>query len=127
MGMGGISRRQARNSAAAIMGNPQRFMGESNRSYDLGASPAASLNVEAPQMGTPGSLERNYDNFDFNTAFGRARRVGEDTFMWRGKEYTTELAPEPVVQTRPDLTAPSVNGGVYPDYYYNNLAAAGAQ
>lgn len=127
MGMGGISRRQARNSAAAIMGNPQRFMGESNRSYDLGASPAASLNVEAPQMGTPGSLERNYDNFDFNTAFGRARRVGEDTFMLRGKEYTTELAPEPVVQTRPDLTAPSVNGGVYPDYYYNNLAAAGAQ
>lgn len=127
MGMGGISRRQARNSAAAIMANPQRFMGESNRSYDLGASPAASLNVEAPQMGTPGSLEHNYDNFDFNTAFGRARGIGEDTFMWRGKEYTTELAPEPAAQTRPDLTAPSVNGGVYPDYYYNNLAAAGAQ
>ena len=75
MGMGGISRRQARNSAAAMMMNPQRFMGESNRSYDLGASPAASVNVEAPQMGTPGSLERNYDNFDFNTAFGRARGV----------------------------------------------------
>lgn len=127
MGMGGISRKQARNSAAAMMMDPQRFMGESNRSYDLGAGPAASVNVEAPQMGTPGSLEHNYDNFDFNTAFGRARRTGEDTFTWRGKEYTTELAPEPAVQTRPDLTAPSVNGGVYPDYYYNNLAAAGAQ
>lgn len=52
--------------------------------------------------------------------------------MWRGKEYTTELAQEPAAQepaaqTRPDLTAPSANGGVYPDYYYNNLAAAGAQ
>lgn len=124
MGMGGISRKQARNSAAAMMMDPQRFMGESNRSYDLGAGPAASVNVEAPQMGTPGSLEHNYDNFDFNTAFGRARRTGEDTFMWRGKEYTTELA-QPQTPT-PDIASQSA-GGVYPEYYRNNLQNAGAE
>lgn len=124
MGMGGISRKQARNSAAAMMMDPQRFMGESNRSYDLGAGPAASVNVEAPQMGTPGSLEHNYDNFDFNTAFGRARRTGEDTFTWRGKEYTTELA-QPQTST-PDIASQSA-GGVYPEYYRNNLQNAGAE
>jgi hypothetical protein len=77
---GGISGRGAMNSAAAMMGDPQRFAQPTNVPV-LGGVSNPELMVQAPQLGTPASLEHNYDNFDFNTAFGRARGNGEDTFM----------------------------------------------
>ena len=118
---GGISHRGARNSAAVMMGDPQRFA-QPQESRILGGVSTPTLNVPAPQLGTPSSIEHNYDNFDFNKAFGRARRNGEDTFMWRGKEYTTELAPEPAVQTQieprvgtPMMTPTAPGNGQYYD------------
>jgi hypothetical protein len=76
---GGISHGGARNAAAAMMGDPQRFA-QPQESRVLGGVSTPTLNVSAPQLGTPASLEHNYDNFDFNTAFGRARGNGEDIF-----------------------------------------------
>lgn len=77
---GGISHGGARNAAAAMMGDPQRFA-QPQESRVLGGVSTPTLNVSAPQLGTPASLEHNYDNFDFNTAFGRARGNDENTFM----------------------------------------------
>lgn len=132
---GGISHGGARNAAAAMMGDPQRFA-QHQESRALGGVSTPTLNVPAPQLGTPASLEHNYDNFDFNTAFGRARRNGEDIFTWKGKEYTTELAPEKKsgvsdpgssVVSNPDLLMGSpTTGGNYYDPNTNPLYRLGA-
>lgn len=36
----------------------------------------------------------DYDSMSFNSAFGAARKSGDKTFWWRGKEYGTELAKD---------------------------------
>lgn len=141
--MGGISHRGAMNSAAAMMGDPQRFAAPVERPT-LKPMEQAQINVPQPQLGPAADINSvNYDNLSFNQAFGRARanmqHGGGDTFMWRGKEYTTELAkpePQPAPQPEPQsavertiesgsLNSPTVTG-VYPDYYYNNLYSVGA-
>ena len=125
---GGISHGGARNAAAAMMGDPQRFA-QPQESRVLGGVSTPTLNVSAPQLGTPASLEHNYDNFDFNTAFGRARGNGEDIFTWKGKEYTTELAPEKKsVVSNPDLLMGSpTTGGNYYDPNTNPMYQLGAK
>lgn len=47
-----------------------------------------------------GTLERLAPEQSFNSAFSEARKSGADTFMWRGKKYTTEMA-------KPKKAAPS--------------------
>ena len=61
---GGISHGGARNAAAAMMRDPQRFA-QPQESRVLGGVSTPTLNVSAPQLGTPASLEHNYDNFDY--------------------------------------------------------------
>ena len=41
----------------------------------------------------PSGSRMNYDGMSFNKAFASARRSGVGTFSWRGKQYTTDLAP----------------------------------
>lgn len=36
----------------------------------------------------------DYDSMSFNSAFGAARKSGDKTFWWRGREYGTELAKD---------------------------------
>lgn len=43
----------------------------------------------------------NYDGMTFNQAFATARRDGKLTFNWRGKQYTTEIAPMEPTPTEP--------------------------
>jgi hypothetical protein len=89
MGMGGISRRQARNSAAAMMMNPQRFA-QPQEPRVLGGISAPTLNVPAPMLAQPRALELaqpvveetpSLDDLTFNQAFAASRKSGEKTFM----------------------------------------------
>lgn len=49
-------------------------------------------------------------NIDFKDAFRAARKQGLDTFSWRGKKYTTELASEKKEEA-PKSKGPSTRGG----------------
>lgn len=89
----GMSRGDARAAAAGRMSEMANT--SPVRAAIVGAASTPALNVQAPTMeANPQSLEANYDNFNFNTAFRRARQSGADTFEWRGKEYGTQLAGE---------------------------------
>lgn len=50
---------------------------------------------------------------DFNTAFGNARKMGENRFYWNDKEYTTELADPNKLAIQ---TAPSANDSFVEKY-----------
>ena len=43
----------------------------------------------------------------FADSFASARRSGDKTFMWRGKEYTTEMAKPKVEKAKPSMRFPS--------------------
>lgn len=89
----GMSRGDARAAAAGRMSEMANT--SPVRAAIVGAASTPALNVQAPAMeANPQSLEANYDNFNFNTAFRRARQSGADTFEWRGKKYGTQLAGE---------------------------------
>lgn len=89
----GMSRGDARAAAAGRMSEMANT--SPVRAAIVGAASTPTLNVQAPAMdANPQSLEANYDNFNFNTAFRRARQSGADTFTWRGKDYGTQLAGE---------------------------------
>ncbi len=89
----GMSRGDARAAAAGRMSEMANT--SPVRAAIVGAASTPALNVQAPAMeANPQSLEANYDNFNFNTAFRRARQSGANTFEWRGKEYGTQLAGE---------------------------------
>lgn len=104
---GGISGRAARNSAAAMMGDPQRFA-QPMQPRTIVPQTNAQLNVN-PTIGPAGAIaDPNYDQLGFNQAFGRARSNGAGTFNWRGNEYTTELANP----SRIDQVQDRVNGGI---------------
>lgn len=89
----GMSRGDARAAAAGRMSEMANT--SPVRAAIVGTASTPTLNVQAPAMdANPQSLEANYDNFNFNTAFRRARQSGANTFEWRGKEYGTQLAGE---------------------------------
>jgi hypothetical protein len=45
----------------------------------------------------------NYDGMSFSDAFAAALRAGKSRFNWRGKDYTTELAPVQLEVPRPTI------------------------
>lgn len=47
----------------------------------------------------------NYDGMSFNQAFASALQAGKSVFDWRGKKYTTQLAPENI-----EVPMPSIDG-----------------
>ena len=105
-GQGGISHGGARNAAAAMMGDPQRFAAPA-QTPTLKPMDQAQINVPTPTLNAPQDIaDMNYDNLGFSQAFGRARGNGVSTFNWRGKEYTTELA-----QPSGPANPPSTTGG----------------
>lgn len=105
-GQGGISHGGARNAAAAMMGDPQRFAAPT-QTPTLKPMDQAQINVPTPTLSAPKDIaDMNYDHLGFNQAFGRARGNGVNTFNWRGKEYTTELA-----QPSGPANPPSTTGG----------------
>ena len=53
----------------------------------------------------------------FNEAFKQARESGVNTFMWKGKEYTTDLK-EDVKETAPSKSKRSTVN--YPPYWKKN-------
>lgn len=72
----------------------------------LGPAPQAQLNVPTPTLAQPQQIfereqpiikesPRSLDDLTFSQAFATSRKAGEKTFMWKGKKYTTELAPAP--------------------------------
>lgn len=105
-GQGGISHGGARNAAAAMMGDPQRFAAPA-QTPTLKPMDQAQINVPTPTLNAPQDItDMNYDHLGFSQAFGRARGNGVNTFNWRGKEYTTELA-----QPSGPANPPSTIGG----------------
>lgn len=122
----------------------------------LGPAPQAQLNVPAPTLAQPQQLfqpkifepeqpvieesPKSLDDLTFSQAFATSRKAGEKTFMWKGKKYTTELAPAPApakpkVEEKeaselapssvPDRPGPMFypfwngNNGIYLEYYNN--------
>jgi hypothetical protein len=78
--MGGISHRGAMNSAAAMMGDPQRFA-TPTQTPTLKPMGQAQLNVSTPALNGPQDIaDMSYDHLGFNQAFGRARGNGVNTF-----------------------------------------------
>ena len=49
--------------------------------------------TDTPPVNDP-PVSTNFDNLDFNSAFGKARDSNMKTFSWRGKEYGTQLKGE---------------------------------
>ena len=45
----------------------------------------------------------NYDGMSFSDAFAAALRAGKSRFNWRGKDYTTELAPAQLEVPQPTI------------------------
>lgn len=45
----------------------------------------------------------NYDGMSFNNAFASAMKAGKSVFDWRGKRYSTQLAPETVEVRMPTI------------------------
>lgn len=79
-GQGGISHRGARNAAAAMMGDPQRFA-TPTQTPTLRPMGQAQLNVSTPALNGPQDIaDMSYDHLGFNQAFGRARGNGVNTF-----------------------------------------------
>ena len=109
-GQGGISHGGARNAAAAMMGDPQRFAAPA-QTPTLKPMDQAQINVPTPTLNAPQDIaDMNYDNLGFSQAFGRARGNGVNTFNWRGKEYTTELA-QPSGPANPPFTTGGLSTG----------------
>ena len=103
---GGISHGGARNAAAAMMGDPQRFA-TPIQTPTLKPMDQAQINIPTPTLNAPQDIaDMNYDHLGFSQAFGRARGNGVNTFTWRGKEYTTDLA-----QPSGPANPPSTLGG----------------
>lgn len=77
---GGISHGGARNAAAAMMGDTQRFA-VPVQTPTLKPMDQPQLNVSTPALSAPKDIaDMNYDHLGFNQAFGRARGTGADTF-----------------------------------------------
>lgn len=88
----------------------QVIMGSNNQPVDtppadvqpvevISAAPirSSAVSITTPKIGIVDNRQKmiNYDNMDFNTAFGYARsralNGGDKTFTWRGKKYGTNL------------------------------------
>jgi hypothetical protein len=79
-GQGGISHGGARNAAAAMMGDPQRFAAPA-QTPTLKPMDQAQINVPTPTLSAPQDIaDMNYDHLGFSQAFGRARGNGVNTF-----------------------------------------------
>jgi hypothetical protein len=77
---GGIAGRGAMNSAAAMMGDPQRFAAPA-QTPTLKPMDQAQINVPTPTLSAPQDIaDMNYDHLGFSQAFGRARGNGVNTF-----------------------------------------------
>jgi hypothetical protein len=87
------------------------------------ATPVAQGNVEATPLppagqGATPAEPVNRDSMSFGSAFADARKKGEPKFTWKGKEYTTQIAPAQTQKVMPQLPKA--------DQAANNLAQAAA-
>lgn len=91
---------------AAIIGQPQETeVVERPTLINNVTAPSVRLTTQSETISTRPTT--NYNNvdfgvFNFNEAFGRARKAGLNEFTWNGKRYTTELAPNTTVESEPE-------------------------
>ena len=73
--------------------NPETDMNVRNAEATAKAKAGKTRNSKSAKTKASGK-RLNYDGMSFDKAFAAALRAGKSSFNWRGKEYTTQLAPQ---------------------------------
>lgn len=80
---------KARVIAKRLGGSPTDYLGpDLNQTYQLAISGQANNPVQGPE-----AAPSNFDGLSFDKAFAAARKQGLSQFDWKGKPFTTNLAP----------------------------------
>lgn len=86
-----------------------------------GTNPETGEKTQQAASTTPAAAPKNRDSMTFGQAFADARKAGEKTFTWKGKQYGTQMAagqgaqkPAPKVGSLPKNQQAALAAGTAP-------------
>ena len=81
------------------------FNPEKDMQVQAARKSAAAKHTKPQKSSSKKSVQKrlNYDGMSFNQAFASALKAGRSVFDWRGKRYTTQLAPENIEVPMPTI------------------------
>lgn len=93
-------------AAAADPTNPSSANAVNGSDLQSDQATAAAAAAPTGQAATPA----NRDSMPFSAAFADARKKGEATFKWKGKDYTTQMAAKPAQGATPAAPGTDASG-----------------